>query len=144
MAFDKKEKWNWDNEFCMPEILKKWTKYNYVTQLTLQTECWRSVLNPLLLSNYIERLIYIRDVIFQKIGEDWIFLALLGVVMAILSFTMDFIIEKCQAGQYRKQSKLRFSSYNLYFKIAKQRNLWFLKKKNEFWMINIIVAININ
>jgi len=32
------------------------------------------------------------------IGEDWIFLTLLGVVMALLSFAMDFIIERCHLG----------------------------------------------
>ena len=32
---------------------------------------------------------------FAKIGEDWVFLAMLGVVMAIISFGIDFGIEKC-------------------------------------------------
>ena len=32
---------------------------------------------------------------FAKIGEDWVFLALLGIVMAVISFTIDFGIEKC-------------------------------------------------
>ena len=26
---------------------------------------------------------------FAKIGEDWLFLALMGIIMAILSFVMD-------------------------------------------------------
>ena len=32
---------------------------------------------------------------FAKIGEDWVFLAMLGVVMAIISFAIDFGIDKC-------------------------------------------------
>lgn len=66
-------------------------------------------------SSKYKRLIYIRDVIFQKIGEDWIFLALLGVVMAILSFTMDFIIEKCQAAKFWLYQELAFSPPLQYF-----------------------------
>ena len=42
--------------------------------------------------------IWVRDVIFAKIGEEWIFLTMLGVIMALLSFIMDYIIEKCQEG----------------------------------------------
>ena len=40
--------------------------------------------------------------VFHAIGEDWVFLSLLGVLMALLSFTMDFIIEKCQSGKISK------------------------------------------
>jgi len=32
---------------------------------------------------------------FAKIGEDWVFLAILGITMAIVSFGIDFGIEKC-------------------------------------------------
>ncbi|CAB4059445.1 CLCN2 [Lepeophtheirus salmonis] len=32
---------------------------------------------------------------FAKIGEDWIFLALLGVIMALVSFLMDYGIDSC-------------------------------------------------
>ena len=32
---------------------------------------------------------------FAKIGEDWVFLALLGIIMAIISFAMDYGISKC-------------------------------------------------
>lgn len=42
----------------------------------------------------------LRDAAFHKIGEDWVFLALLGVTMALMSFTMDYIIEKCQEGKF--------------------------------------------
>jgi chloride channel 2 len=40
----------------------------------------------------------LRDRAFKKIGEDWIFLTVLGVVMALLSFAMDYVIEKCIEG----------------------------------------------
>ena len=32
---------------------------------------------------------------FAKIGEDWAFLALLGLIMAVLSFIMDYTIAMC-------------------------------------------------
>ena len=35
-----------------------------------------------------------------KIGEDWVFLALLGIIMAIISFTMDFGIGICNTGKF--------------------------------------------
>ena len=35
---------------------------------------------------------------FAKIGEDWAFLALLGIIMALLSFTMDLGIYMCFTG----------------------------------------------
>ncbi|CAH1772897.1 unnamed protein product [Owenia fusiformis] len=34
--------------------------------------------------------------VVAKMGEDWVFLAILGISMALLSFLMDFLIEKCQ------------------------------------------------
>ena len=52
-----------------------------------------------------------RDWIFHKVGEDWIFLALLGIIMALLSFAMDFIIEKMQEGE------VHFSLYTAWFTI---------------------------
>ncbi len=33
-----------------------------------------------------------------KIGEDWIFLALLGIIMAVISFVMDYVINLCIFG----------------------------------------------
>ncbi|XP_061163558.1 chloride channel protein 2-like isoform X1 [Saccostrea echinata] len=62
-----------------------------------------------------KRLIHFRDVVFQKIGEDWIFLALLGILMALLSFTMDYIIEKCQAAKFWLYQELAFSPPLQYF-----------------------------
>ncbi|XP_066295821.1 chloride channel protein 2-like isoform X3 [Branchiostoma lanceolatum] len=45
-------------------------------------------------------MIWCRNVVFAKIGEDWIFLLLLGVSMALLSFAVDFTIAKCQKAHY--------------------------------------------
>lgn len=36
---------------------------------------------------------------FAKIGEDWVFLALLGMIMAIISFTMDYGSSMCNTGK---------------------------------------------
>lgn len=33
-----------------------------------------------------------------RLGEDWVFLALLGVIMAFISFTMDHGISMCNNG----------------------------------------------
>jgi len=35
---------------------------------------------------------------FAKLGEDWVFLAILGVLMATISFVMDFGIAICTKG----------------------------------------------
>ena len=35
---------------------------------------------------------------FAKIGEDWVFLALLGIIVAMLSYTMDYGIAMCNTG----------------------------------------------
>ena len=32
---------------------------------------------------------------FCRMGEDWVFLALLGIIMALVSFAMDFTISAC-------------------------------------------------
>lgn len=36
---------------------------------------------------------------FARVGEDWVFLAVLGVVMAIISFIMDYGIAQCNKGE---------------------------------------------
>ncbi|XP_070561074.1 chloride channel protein 2-like isoform X2 [Ptychodera flava] len=41
-------------------------------------------------------LVWAKDAIFGRIGEDWIFLLVLGVVMALLSFLLDYAIAKFQ------------------------------------------------
>lgn len=61
-----------------------------------------------------ERCADVLDTFFLKVGEDWIFLLILGVLMAVLSFGMDFIIEKCQEGEQTCYS-FRFNLiYNLF------------------------------
>ncbi|XP_021350073.1 chloride channel protein 2-like isoform X2 [Mizuhopecten yessoensis] len=57
----------------------------------------------------IQRCTHLRDIVFRAIGEDWIFLALLGVLMALLSFTMDYIIEKCQEAKLWLYEEVAFS-----------------------------------
>lgn len=36
---------------------------------------------------------------FARLGEDWVFLALLGVIMAVVSFIMDRGIAMCNDGK---------------------------------------------
>ena len=36
---------------------------------------------------------------FARIGEDWVFLAILGVLMACISFIMDYGIAMCNKGK---------------------------------------------
>ena len=68
-----------------------------------------------------------RDWIFHKVGEDWIFLALLGIIMALLSFAMDFIIEKMQEGE------LNFSLHTFWFSIP-------LKADYHEFIKNILIS----
>ncbi len=42
-----------------------------------------------------------RDRVLRKIGEDWVFLTILGFTMALLSFIMDYAIDKCQEGKFK-------------------------------------------
>lgn len=36
---------------------------------------------------------------FAKIGEDWVFLALLGIIMALISYVMDYGAALCSSGE---------------------------------------------
>lgn len=38
---------------------------------------------------------------FAKIGEDWVFLALLGIIVAMLSYIMDYGIAMCNQGNLK-------------------------------------------
>jgi hypothetical protein len=51
---------------------------------------------------------------FAKLGEDWVFLALLGVIMAFLSFIMDMGIGMCNKGRRFVRFQVNFL---LFFKI---------------------------
>lgn len=42
---------------------------------------------------------------FAKLGEDWVFLALLGLIMASLSFIMDHGISMCNKGWCNRHLK---------------------------------------
>ncbi|XP_074653821.1 chloride channel protein 2-like isoform X2 [Tubulanus polymorphus] len=53
--------------------------------------------------------------VISKIGEDWLFLAILGVLMAVLSFVMDFAISHCQMAQRRLFYEVRFSESLQFF-----------------------------
>lgn len=46
-------------------------------------------------ARFLQVLKYIWSKTFAKVGEDWAFLALLGIIMALLSFTMDLGIYMC-------------------------------------------------
>ena len=47
---------------------------------------------------------------FAKLGEDWVFLAVLGIVMAIISYIMDYGIAQCGASRM------------MLYKIVKEQN----------------------
>ena len=38
---------------------------------------------------------------FARLGEDWVFLCVLGVLMALISFVMDYGIAMCNRGEWR-------------------------------------------
>ena len=50
------------------------------------------------MSRFLRVLSFIWRHTCAKIGEDWIFLALLGIIMAVISFVMDYIINLCIFG----------------------------------------------
>lgn len=69
---------------------------SYTLYISIEYWCYLRLRVHLLCS---DRLAAVRDLVFHKVGEDWIFLTILGVLMAFLSFGMDYIIEKCQEGR---------------------------------------------
>ena len=42
-----------------------------------------------------QTLLYLSNVMVCRMGEDWVFLALLGIIMALVSFAMDYTISAC-------------------------------------------------
>ena len=44
--------------------------------------------------------IWFRGLVISHLGEDWVFLTLLGITMAVISFVMDYVIEKFQEGNF--------------------------------------------
>lgn len=53
------------------------------------------------LSKIIDTISFIWKNTFARLGEDWVFLALLGIIMALLSFLMDRGISMCNKGGYQ-------------------------------------------
>lgn len=47
---------------------------------------------------------------FAKIGEDWVFLALLGSIMALLSYIMDYGVSMCNMGECQQSTHLKFTA----------------------------------
>lgn len=35
---------------------------------------------------------------WSRLGSDWVFLLILGIIMALISFVLDLAIDKCQTG----------------------------------------------
>ena len=59
---------------------------------------------------------------FARIGEDWVFLALLGIIMALVSFVMDYTISVCNKVRLMKIKLfkchgLSFSSHMFLFRL---------------------------
>ena len=50
---------------------------------------------------------------FAKLGEDWVFLAILGILMAIISFSMDLGIGLCGASRMKLYNIVREKEYNI-------------------------------
>jgi len=50
-------------------------------------------------SRFLRILAFVWRNTFAKIGEDWVFLALLGIIMALLSFMIDYGIKMCTTAQ---------------------------------------------
>ena len=54
-----------------------------------------------------QKLNAVKKRIYQHIGAEWVFLLLLGIIMALLSFAMDYAIQKCQKAHYWLYTELR-------------------------------------
>lgn len=51
-------------------------------------------------SRFIRLLSWVWRNSFARLGEDWVYLALLGIIMALLSFSMDKGIAMCTNGEW--------------------------------------------
>lgn len=47
----------------------------------------------------------------RKLGEDWIFLVLLGLLMALVSWSMDYVSAKTLQGRFHPALPLNLSPY---------------------------------
>ena len=52
---------------------------------------------------------WVRLRVLGRVGEDWVFLTLLGVTMALLSFLMDYVIDQCQTAHTWLYEELSYS-----------------------------------
>jgi chloride channel 2 len=50
---------------------------------------------------------------FAKLGEDWVFLAVLGIVMAVISFIMDYGIDQCGASRKKIFNVVKEQNYHV-------------------------------
>lgn len=50
-------------------------------------------------SRFVRLLLYLWKNSFARLGEDWVYLALLGIIMALLSYIMDKGIAMCTNGE---------------------------------------------
>lgn len=50
---------------------------------------------------------------FAKIGEDWVFLAVLGIVMAFISFVMDLGIDQCGSSKSKLYNTVKEQNYHM-------------------------------
>lgn len=64
--------------------------------------------------------------LISRVGEDWIFLILLGLLMALVSWVMDYAIAFCQEG--RKETQRR--SLALGCRATGRRGQWMLSVKH--------------
>lgn len=65
-------------------------------------------------SQFARLLAFIWSKAFAKIGEDWVFLALLGMLMAVVSFVVDSGIYMCNYGDSFKIFPYKFLT-DVYF-----------------------------
>ena len=76
---------------------------------------------------------WFRDWVFTKIGEDWIFLSLLGIIMALLSFALDYTIAKFQTGKNCSHRLLSINiilySLNLFLPLIYLKTVDFISKE---------------
>lgn len=57
---------------------------------------------------------YIKNYVTKKLGEDWIFLVLLGLVMALVSWGVDYTSAKSLQGTWTYGAKTRQTRMNAF------------------------------
>ena len=62
-----------------------------------------------------QKLVTFKFALYQHIAAEWVFLLLLGIMMALLSFAMDYAIQKCQKAHYWLYLQLKYSVILQYF-----------------------------